>query len=87
MGIGFCFAIQDHSLQRKEVDGWAGQGFPRHFWAVSSTDLVLPEKNGNGHAVVINKWIICALQGRVLAEQGGAGRGRGTMPASLEGKQ
>lgn len=87
LGDWFLFCNSGPRLAKKEVDGWAGQGFPRHFWAVSSTDLVLPEKNGNGHAVVINKWIVWALQGRVLAVQGGAGRGRGTMPASLEGKQ
>lgn len=72
-------------MQRKR---WiVGQDFPRQFWAVSSTHLELPEKNRNGHAVVINKWIIWALQGRVLTVEGRAGRGRGTMPASLEGKQ
>lgn len=72
---------------QREVDSWTGQGFPRHFWAVSFADLVLPEKNRNGHAVIINKCIIWALQGRVLTVDGRAGRGRGTVPASLEGKQ
>lgn len=77
--IFFFFFNLGHGLQRKD--------FPRHFWAVSSTDLVLPQNNGNGHAVAINKWIIWALQGRVLTVEGRAGRGRGTMPTSLEGKQ
>ena len=61
--------------------------FPCSLGAVSSTDLMLPEKNGHGHAVVISKWIIWALQGRVLPVERGAERGRGAQPASLEGKQ
>lgn len=77
------FGLQFRTVACKER--WTvGQGFPRHFWAAFSTDLELPEKNRNGHAAIINKWIIWALQGRVLTVEG---RGRGTMPASLEGKQ
>lgn len=50
-------------------------------------DLVLPEKKGHHHAVVISKQIIWALQGRVLPVEEEAERVRGTRPASLEGKQ
>lgn len=61
--------------------------FPCSLGAVSSMDLVLPEKKGHHHAVGISKQIIWALQGRVLPVEGEAERVRGTRPASLEGKQ